>query len=144
MWQKCTSSSNLLPLWHLSTINYFINPSARGYLTEVTSICTSHQLSNILHQLTSTIQQWASTLSEYKYTFQYVPGKDHANTDVFSRLLLPEQPREVPMPWKLMYLLLEGLEICPVSVEEINAWTDWDFMLAKSAQVRTSWLAKIS
>ena len=44
------------------------------------------------------VQCWALTLSAYDYEMQYVPGKEHANANVFSRLPLPVQPREVPMP----------------------------------------------
>lgn len=76
------------------------------------------------------VQRWALTLSAYDYTVQYVPGKDNANADVFSRLPLSVQPKEVPMPQELVYLL-EGLENSPVSVEQIKAWTDRDPLLAK-------------
>ena len=44
------------------------------------------------------VQRWAWTLSAYDYKVQYVPGKEHANADVFSCLPLLVQPREVPMP----------------------------------------------
>lgn len=76
------------------------------------------------------IQRWALTLSAYNYTVQYVPGKDNANADGFSRLPLSEQPREVPMPQELVYLL-EGLEISPVTVDQIRSWTDQDHVLSK-------------
>ena len=35
------------------------------------------------------VQRWALTLSAYNYKVQYVPGREHANADVFSRLPLP-------------------------------------------------------
>ena len=76
------------------------------------------------------VQRWALTLSAYNYTVQYVPGKDNANADVFSRLPLSVQPKEVPMPQELVYLL-EGLEISPVTVNQIRTWTDRDPVLAK-------------
>ena len=76
------------------------------------------------------VQRWALTLSAYNYTVQYVPGKDNANADVFSRLPLSVQPKEVPMPQELVYLL-EGLEISPVTVDQIRTWTDRDPVLAK-------------
>ena len=73
------------------------------------------------------IQRWALTLGVYNYTVQYVPGKDNANSDGFSRLPLSVQPKDVPMPQELVYLL-EGLEISPVTVV---SWTDQDPMLSK-------------
>ena len=76
------------------------------------------------------VQHWALTLSAYDYTVQYVPGKDNVNADVFSRLSLSVQSRDVPMPQELVYLL-EGLEKFPVSMEQIRAWTDQDPVLAK-------------
>ena len=76
------------------------------------------------------IQRWALTLSAYNYTVQYVPGKDNANADGFSRLPLSVQPKEVPMSQELLYLL-EGLEISPVTVDQIRSWTDRDPMLSK-------------
>ena len=76
------------------------------------------------------VQRWALTLSAYNYKVQYVPGKDHANADVFSRLPLPEQPQEVPLPQELV-CLLESVEISPVTVEQIKTWTDRDPVLAK-------------
>lgn len=75
------------------------------------------------------VQLWTLTLSVYNYTVQYVPGKSHANADVFSRLPLPVQPREVPMPQKLVYLL-ENLDTS-VTVKQIKMWTDRDPVLAK-------------
>ena len=76
------------------------------------------------------IQRWALTLSAYNYTEQYVPGKDNANVDGFSRLPLSVQPKEVSMLQELLYLL-EGLEISPVTVDQIRSWTDRDPMLSK-------------
>jgi len=76
------------------------------------------------------VQRWALTLSAYNYTVQYVPGKDNSNADGVSRLPLPVQPREVPMPQELVYLL-EGLEISPVTVDQIRSWTDRDPVLSK-------------
>ena len=55
------------------------------------------------------VQRWALTLSAYDYKVQYVPGKEHANADLLSRLPLPEQPKEIPMPEELV-LLLETME----------------------------------
>ena len=76
------------------------------------------------------VQQWALILSAYNYTVQYVPGKDNANADFFSRLPLSVQPQEVPMPQESVYLL-EGLEISPVTVDQIRLWTDRNPVLSK-------------
>ena len=59
-------------------------------------------------------QYWALTLSAYDYKIQYIPEKDNVNADVLSRLPLPVQPKEVPMPEELV-LLLESLEIPTVT-----------------------------
>ena len=69
------------------------------------------------------VQRWALTMIAYNYTVQYVPGKDNSNADGFSRLPLPVQPREVPIPQEIVYLL-EGIEISPVTVEQIRLWTN--------------------
>ena len=76
------------------------------------------------------VQQWALILSAYNYTVQYVPGKDNANADVFSRLPLSVQPQEVPTPQESVYLL-EGLKISPVTVDQIRLWTDRNPVLSK-------------
>ena len=57
----------------------------------------------------------------------YVPGKDHANADVFSCLPLPVQPTEAPIPQDL----LQSFEVSPVSVKQINSWIDHDPVLAE-------------
>ena len=57
----------------------------------------------------------------------YVPGKDHANADVFSCLPLPVQPTEAPIPQDLP----QGFKISPVSVKKINSWINHDPVLAK-------------
>ena len=75
------------------------------------------------------IQRWALMLSAYNYQVQYVPGKENMNADVFSCLPLPVQPKEVPTPEKLV-LLIEGLDISPVTLPQIKNWTDHDPVLA--------------
>jgi len=42
------------------------------------------------------VQSWALTLSAYDYKVQYIPGKENAVADMFSRLPLPVQPKQVP------------------------------------------------
>ena len=75
------------------------------------------------------VQRWALMLSAYNYQVQYVPGKENMNADVFSRLPLPVQPKEVPTPEELVFLI-EGLEISPVTLPQIKNWTDHDPVLA--------------
>ena len=77
------------------------------------------------------VQHWALTLSAYDYKLQYVPGKEHTNDDLIllSRLLLPEQPKEISMPEELV-LLLETMEFSPVTVKQIKNWTEHDTVLS--------------
>ncbi len=75
------------------------------------------------------VQRWALMLSAYNFQVQYVPGKENMNADVFSRLPLPVQPKEVPTPEELVFLI-EGLEISPVTLPQIKNWTDHDSVLA--------------
>ena len=75
------------------------------------------------------IQRWALTLSAYDYKVQYVPGKEHANADLLSRLPLPEQPKEIPMPEELV-LLLETMEFSPVTVKQIKNCTEHNTVLS--------------
>ena len=75
------------------------------------------------------VQRWALTLSAYNYKVQYVPGREHANADVFSRLSLPEQPNEIPLPEELVFLM-ESMEISPITVKQIKVLTDQDPVLA--------------
>ena len=75
------------------------------------------------------VQCWALTLSAYDYRVQYVPGKEHANADLLSRLPLPEQPKEIPMPEELV-LLMETMEFSPVTVKQIKTWTERDPVLS--------------
>ena len=48
---------------------------------------------------------------------------------VFSRLPLPVQPKEVPTPEELV-LLIENLEISPITLTQIKNWTDHNPVLA--------------
>ena len=68
-------------------------------------------------------------LSAYNYQVQYVPGKENMNADVFSRLPLPVQPKEVPTPEELVFLI-EGLQLSPVTLPQIKNWTNHDPVLA--------------
>ena len=75
------------------------------------------------------VQRWALMLSAYNYQVQYVPGKENMNADVFSRLPLPVQPKEVPTPEELVFLI-EGLQLSPVTLPQIKNWTNHDPVLA--------------
>ena len=55
------------------------------------------------------IQRWALTLSAYNYTIAYKPGAAHANADGLSRLPLPDQPSEIPLPGEAV-MLFETLD----------------------------------
>ena len=58
-----------------------------------------------------------------------MPGREHANADMFSRLPLPEQPNEIPLPEELVFLM-ESLVISPITVRQIKVLTDQDPVLA--------------
>ena len=58
-----------------------------------------------------------------------MPGREHANADVFSCLPLPEQPDEVPLPEELVFLM-KSLEISPITVKQIKVLPDRDPVLA--------------
>ena len=90
------------------------------------------------------VQRWALTLSAYNYRVQFVPGNEHANANTFSRLPLPVQPKEVSMPEELV-LLMESLEMSPVTVTQIRRWTDCDPVLAKVCKfVQQGWPRLVS
>ena len=74
----------------------------------------------------SRIQRWALTLGAYEYTIKYRPGKDQGPADALSRLPLPEEPKDVPVPGDLL-LLMEHLNCTlPVTKQQVEAWTDKD------------------
>ena len=78
----------------------------------------------------SRIKRWALTLSAYDYEIRYKPGKDHANADVLSRLPLPEHPNNIPQPAETV-LLMESLNMTPVTAKQVKEWTDKDPILSK-------------
>ena len=80
------------------------------------------------------MQRWAVLLSAYNYTFSYRPGREQANADALSRLLLPEAPKKVPVPAETI-LLLEHLSLLPLSAEQIRLSTARDPILAKVQQL---------
>ena len=82
------------------------------------------------------IQRWALTLSGYSYTIRYKAGKEHANADALSRLLLAEAPTEVPRPAETVFLM-EHLAASPVLAANIRSQTDRDPTLSKVRQFMT-------
>ena len=76
------------------------------------------------------IQRWALTLSAYDYDIVFRPGRQHANADVLSRLLLPDHPTTVPLPQESV-LLMETLQMSPVTDKQTKSWTSRDSVLAK-------------
>ena len=90
------------------------------------------------------VQRWALTLSAYNYRVQYVPGREHANADVLSRLPLPVEPKEVPIPEELV-MLMESLWISPVTVTQVKRWTDLDPVLSTVRKfVQQGWPRSVS
>ena len=76
------------------------------------------------------IQRWALTLSAYDYDIVFKPGDQHANADVLSRLPLPDHPTNVPLPQETV-LLMEILQMSPITAKQIKSWTSHDPILAK-------------
>ena len=76
------------------------------------------------------IQHWALTLSAYDYSISYKPGEKHANTDLLSRLPLPDTITDVPLPGETV-LLMETLQTSPVTAEQIKSWINHDLVLSR-------------
>ena len=85
------------------------------------------------------VQRWALTLSAYDYTITYKAGAKLANADALSRLPLPEQPSDVPIPGD-MVLVFETLNTSLVHAAQIRSWVDKDPLLARVREnVRHGW-----
>ena len=76
------------------------------------------------------LQRWALILSSYNYSISYRPGEKLANADGLSRLPLPENPKESPIPEELV-LLLDTVRTTPITVKQIKQWTDRDPILSR-------------
>ena len=76
------------------------------------------------------IQRWALILGAYNYSIEYKPGPAHANADVFSRLPLPDTPRNHFLPGETT-LTLNMLQSLPVTATQIRKWTSRDPTLSK-------------
>ena len=78
----------------------------------------------------SRIQRWAMTLSAYTYSIIYKAGDKLANADGLSRLPLPDAPSIVPVPPDTV-LLLESMQLSPVTVRHIKQWTTRDPIMSR-------------
>ena len=76
------------------------------------------------------IQRWALTLSAYSYHIEFKPGSQHSNADGLSRLPLPDVPKQVPLSGEVV-LLMESLQVLPVTSTQVAKWTDRNPTLAK-------------
>ena len=76
------------------------------------------------------VQCWALLLGAYNYSNMYKPGKQHANADMLSRLLLPQAPEHIPVPPETIHLM-DTLNSSPVTAAHIKQWTTKDPMLSK-------------
>ena len=90
------------------------------------------------------IQRWALSLAAYDYKIVYKPGSTHANTDMLSRLPLPQTPSEIRIPGETI-LLMDMLQSTPVSAQQIKHWTDCDpIMSAVRSFVLKGWPDKMT
>ena len=90
------------------------------------------------------VQHCALKPSAYNYRVQYVPGKERANANVLSRLPVPVEPKEVPILEELV-MLMESLQISPVTVTQIKKWTDFDPVLSTVRKfVQQGWPRTVS
>lgn len=114
------------------------------------TICTDHKpLITLLNEMKAVpqmasprIQRWAVTLRAYEYTIQYKPGKDHGNADAFSRLPLPESPPAGMTEDRV--LLMDHLDMPPVTASQIRAWIGKDPVLARVREyVLRGWPAQV-
>ena len=86
------------------------------------------------------VQRWVLTLSAYEYAFTYKPGTRMANADALSRLPLPGQPADVPLPGD-MVLVFDTLSTSPVHAAQTRSWVDNDPLLSRVREnLRRGWL----
>ena len=86
------------------------------------------ETNTVLTLASGRIQRWALTLGAYNYSIVYKAGKLHANADGLNRLPLPEAPANIPVPQETI-LLMETLQLSPVTATEIKNWTARDPVL---------------
>ena len=75
------------------------------------------------------LQRWALTLSAYEYSIVYREGRYHANADGLSRL--PVNCKiETDVPGETI-LLMEHMDLTPVTSRQIKTWTRKDPILSR-------------
>ncbi|KXJ14234.1 Transposon Tf2-8 polyprotein [Exaiptasia diaphana] len=67
------------------------------------------------------VRRWALTLSAYEYDLIHRPGKENGNADGLSRLPLPEEPKETPIPAEVVHLM-ETIHTSPITSAQIKQW----------------------
>ena len=73
------------------------------------------------------------TLSSYDYEIQYRQGSQQANADGCSRLLLPVNAPQIPIPGEAV-VVMEHLDTTPVAAKQVRLWTQHDPVLSKVLQ----------
>ena len=76
------------------------------------------------------LQQWSLTFGAYDYIIEYKSGQQHSNADMLSRLPLPDNPAEVPIPGETI-LVFDMLNSLPVTAEHVKQWTNRDPVLSR-------------
>ena len=85
------------------------------------------------------VQRWALTLSAYTYVIRYKPGAKLMNADALSRLPLPEQPKDIPLPGETA-LQFETLSNSPLQALQIKLWIDKNPLQSRVREnVRRGW-----
>ena len=94
-------------------------------------------------QASSRIQRWALSLASYQYTISFRSTTKHGNADAMSRLPLPNQPSNTPVPSELV-LLIENLNEAPITSDQIAGWTQKDPILSRVMQhIMLGWPATV-
>ena len=94
-------------------------------------------------QASSRTQQWALSLASYPYTISFRSTTKHGNADAMSRLPLPNQPSNTPVPSELV-LLIENLNEAPITSDQIAGWTQKDPTLSRVMQhIMLGWPATV-
>lgn len=77
------------------------------------------------------IQRWALTLSAYEYIIVHREGRLNGNADALSRLPLPEQPKDTPVPGETI-MLMEHMDSVTITVKEIQHWSRRDPVISQA------------